>query len=122
MTTPKDLERLVLWMRGKVPFEVMSIETRMKVEEQDNILSGKTRIEKKSDKLHATITLFISKNLFKRKNIQQGIKCIMVHEFCHTINLKNPNSVMQKYFPTVWIIWDKAQRERALECSWEIVE
>lgn len=107
------MEKLITWIKDKIPFELPHIETEIVVEKKNNILSGRTRFSVGK----ITITLFISKNILAKRNIAQGIKCVIVHEFCHVVNLHNPDLVMQTYFPEILVIWDKAQKIKAIECS-----
>lgn len=108
------------WIKSKIPFKFPEVKVKMEFENKPNILSGKTRIEKRRNKVKVIVTIYISKNLLGKKNIQFAIKSIMVHEFCHIVNPKNPDSVMQKCFPIIFRVWDKTQKAKALECSMEI--
>ena len=96
-------------------------EIEIRILDEDNILSGKTRIEKKQD-LKVKITIFVSKNVLKRKNIKQGIKAVLIHEFCHIVSPLDPDKVMEIYFPQVWEAWRRAQESEALNCDVRVFE
>jgi len=91
------------------------------IEDKPNVLEGKTTIQKHKGDItaRATITIFLSRNLVRRKNIRQAIKLVLIHEYCHVVNPINPDFVMQMYFPKEYKIWKKAQDARSLDCSVE---
>ena len=122
-----DLKGADIWLkknaeliRGKLP-TIPPTEVEMRILNEDNILSGRTRIENKRD-VKVKITIFVSKNVLKRKNIQQAIKAVLIHEFCHVVSPLDPDKVMETYFPRVWEAWRKAQDSKALNCDIRILE
>lgn len=109
------LGKVAEWIKGKLP-NIPPTEVEMTILDEDNILSGKTRIEKKHD-IKVKITIFISKNVLRRKNIQQAIKAVLIHEFCHVVSPLYPDKAMERYFPQIWEVWKKAQESEALNCD-----
>ena len=86
------LQKNTEWIKGKLPV-IPSTEVEMKILDEENTLSGRTRIEKKKD-VRVKITIFVSKNVLTRKNIQQAIKAVLIHEFCHVVS---PSRSRQSY-------------------------
>jgi len=107
------------WIKGRLP-PIPPTEIETKILDEDNILSGRTRIEKKQD-VKVKITIFVSKNVLARKNIQQAIKAVLIHEFCHVVYPPHPDKAMERYFPQVWKVWSKAQKSEALNCDIRIL-
>lgn len=116
------LKRTADEIKKKIPFNFPEVEIKIGEKEEDNILSGKTRIEKRHGKLTVTVTIYISQNLFARKNIRQAVKMVLIHELCHVVNPFHPDEVMKAYFPEVFKVWKKVEGIKALECSVEIKE
>ena len=117
------INRTVEWIKSQLEDEMAfpeNIITGIQVEEKNNILSGKTTIRAKDNKPEITITIFVSNNVLKKKNIEQGIKLVLIHEFCHLVDLENPDQIMRENFPEEYAMWKKAQDAQALECGVEV--
>lgn len=108
------------WIKGKLP-TIPHTEIEMKILDEDSVLSGRTRIEKRQD-VKVKITIFVSKNVLTRKNIQPAIKAVLIHEFCHVVSPLYPDKAMEIHFPQVWRVWKKAQESESLACDVRIVE
>jgi len=117
-----DLKELELWLQNNAEWikaelpAIPSTEVEMKIIDEDNVISGRTRIEKKQD-VKVKITIFISKNVLTRKNIQQAIKAVLIHEFCHIVSPLYPDKAMEIHFPEIWEVWGKAQKSEELNCN-----
>ena len=120
MSKNMNVDQIIKLIKNKLEIKVAfteNIMTKMQIEEDDNILSGKTTIKIKDNKPEVIVTIFVSKNILKKKNIKQGIRLVLIHEFCHLVDLENPDLVMKKYFPEEFKIWRKAQDIKALKCE-----
>lgn len=119
----ESLEKIAEWIRRQIPLKLPeNIELRKELHKEDNVLFGHTKIQKVENQIKITITLHISNSLLERKGIQEGIKIILVHEFCHVVNPFHPDKIMKLYFPKIWLVWSKVQKAKALECDVKITE
>jgi len=109
-------------IKEKIPFDFPEVKVKIVKRKKDNILEGQTRIEKRHEKLTITITIYVSYNLFARKNIYQAIRMVLIHEFSHVISPFHPDEVMKAYFPEVFKVWKKVEELEGLKCSAEIKE
>jgi len=117
----KYLDSISEKIKDKIHFAFPNIQYKFSFKDKPNILYGRTKIEKK-DKVKAIITIHISKNLLSRANIKNAVKIILAHELCHVVNPFNPDVVMQTYLPEIWCIWEKLEKEKAIECYAKVTE
>jgi len=109
-------------IKARIPFAFPQINYQVQIEEKEGVLSGRTRLEKKNDEVNVTITVFMSRNLLERPNLEPAIELILIHELCHVVSPFNPNAVMEKYFPKEFEVWSKIEKLKAIQCQTEIKE
>ena len=101
------LKQTEKWIRNKIPFQLPDAKVELEIVSDDNVLDGRTRIEKQTNLLAITIRIRISKNLLKNPNIYQAVKMILIHEFSHVVSPSNPDLIMKRYFPKEFEVWEK---------------
>lgn len=114
-----EIPQVVEWIKTRISLDFPETRIKLEVEKEDNRLSGHTIIKKVKDEIVVLITLHVSENLFERKGIKQATKLILIHEFCHVVSPANPDSIMEKYFPKEFEIWQMAKEQNGLKCSHE---
>lgn len=112
------LKKTENWIKNKFAFSLPETIVSMEIIKRGVILDGHTTITKEDNIIKAIITIHVSESVLGKKNIQQGIKLVLIHEFCHIISPFEPDSIMKKFFPIEFEIWSKARE--ALECGAEI--
>ena len=123
MKKDESLEKIAEWIKNQIPLKLPeNIELRKELHKEDDVLFGHTKLQKIKNEVKVTVTLHISNNLLERKGIQEGMKIVLVHEFCHIINPFHPDEVMKIYFPQIWTIWQKCKEKKAIECDAKITE
>ena len=121
MKKDESLEKIAEWIKSQIPLKLPeNIKLRRELHKEDNVLFGHTKLSKLQNQIKVIITLHISNNLLERKGIREGIKIILVHEFCHVVNPFHPDEVMKIYFPQIWIVWQKCKEKKGLECDAKI--
>ena len=108
-------------IKARIPFVFPQIDYQVQIEEEEGVLSGRTRLEKKKE-VNVIITVFMSRNLLERPNLEPATKLILIHELCHVVSPFNPDAVMKKYFPKEFGTWLKLENLKAIQCQAEIKE
>ena len=118
-------------IKARIPVVFPNIEYNPVVLDKPDILEGHAHMEKLTKAsevkgkpieipIKIMIMITVSRNLLELKSIEWGIKTVFIHEICHVVNPKDPDSVMKLYFPAEWEVWSVMMEKKILKCSYEM--